>query len=105
MRKVEVEEAVERAAAAFDAGISMVTVTADTPGYPRILRAIDEVASGLLLLGVSSATTPEQVRAHVPVATTFGWCDTLTSTVQQYDTPSHSMLRPRHADPTADCAK
>lgn len=64
LRRIEAERAVEIGSNLRDAGFRMISVTADTAGFEEILHdlatcgAIDGV-----LLGASSVSHPDQVRA------------------------------------------
>lgn len=68
LRHVKIENAMEISHALCDAGFRMLSVTADTPGFQRILH---DLASNRVLLdsgvviGVSSVTRPQQVEAHI----------------------------------------
>lgn len=63
LRNVDVDSALEVVHALCEAGFAMVSVTADTPGFESILRALssEEALEGLIV-GASSVTSPEQVR-------------------------------------------
>lgn len=62
LRNVDRESALEVVHALYEAGFAMVSVTADTPGFEDILRALSSEATFEdLLVGASSVTNPEQV--------------------------------------------
>lgn len=62
LRNVDRESAVEVVHALYQAGFCMVSVTADTPGFEDILRALSsEETFEDLIVGASSVTSPEQV--------------------------------------------
>lgn len=63
---VSVDRAVELALAAYDTGFKMISVTVDSPEYPRILHTIAEALNvkanqDHVMFGVSSATTTHHV--------------------------------------------
>ena len=65
VREVGLDQAVDFALSASDAGFKMISVTVDTPEYPRVLNAmVEAVGNGTgerLMFGVSSATSRNQV--------------------------------------------
>lgn len=71
IRGVNVDRAVELAVAAYDAGFKMISVTVDSPEYPRALHTMAEAlnvkaADDHVMLGVSSATMIQQVSYAPP---------------------------------------
>lgn len=62
LRNVDRKSALEVVHALYEAGFAMVSVTADTPGFEDILRALSSEATFEgLFVGASSVTSPEQV--------------------------------------------
>ena len=63
LRDVCLEDALEVVRALREGGFNMVSVTADTPGFVQVLQSIanDDFLEGMVV-GVSSVTTPEQVK-------------------------------------------
>lgn len=60
------DRAVELALAAYDAGFKVISLTVDSPEYPRALHTMAEAlnvkaSQDRVMLGVSSATTTHQV--------------------------------------------
>lgn len=70
LRDVCVEDASGVARAVHAGGFNMVSVTADTPGFARVVQSIadDKLLGGMgMVVGASSVTSPDQVNMHTHV--------------------------------------
>lgn len=62
LRDVRLERAVEVVRALYEEGFNMISVTADTKSFCKILRSIPRSFFPGLLLGASSVTTLDEVK-------------------------------------------
>lgn len=65
LRDVQLERAVEVVRALYEEGFNMISVTADTNSFSKILRSIPRSFFPDLLLGASSVTTLDEVKQRV----------------------------------------
>ncbi|CAM9157066.1 unnamed protein product [Ectocarpus fasciculatus] len=71
LRDVQLERAVEVVRALYEEGFNMISVTADTKSFSKILRCIPRSFFPDLLLGASSVTTVDEVDAAYACAVNF----------------------------------